>query len=127
MSEHSDVRPQLQELYAARIRGDLPAVCACFHEEAYLRFAGAGGSHPVAASAHGAKEFGHLLAIMLKSFKLAEFATLSVLVDGQRAAVHWRALVHSRITGTVVPTEFADLIEVRGGRIVSYIEFFAPC
>jgi ketosteroid isomerase-like protein len=39
--------------------------------------------------------------------------------------VHWRANIHSKITGATVPTELVDLVEVRNGRIVSYIEFFA--
>jgi ketosteroid isomerase-like protein len=39
---------------------------------------------------------------------------------------HWRAEVHSKITGALVPTELVDLIEVRGGHIVSYVEFFVP-
>jgi ketosteroid isomerase-like protein len=127
MSQQSAVQARLRELYAARVSGDLAAVCACFHDEACLRFAGASGTHPISVAARGAGEFRHLLAIMLKSFTLSEFATISTLIDGQRAAAHWRAKIHSRITGTIVPTEFADLIEMREGRIASYTEFFAPC
>jgi len=126
MTERSTTEARLRELYAARVRGDLAGVCACFSDEAQLRFAGASGANPVAASARGAGEFRHLLAIMLKSFTLTEFATLSILVDGARAAVHWRARIHSRITGASVQTEFADLVELRDGRILSYTEFFAP-
>jgi len=40
--------------------------------------------------------------------------------------VHWRADIHSRITGAVVSTELIDLIEVRAGRILSYTEYFVP-
>ena len=43
-----------------------------------------------------------------------------------RAAVHWSASVHSRITGTQVNTEFVDLIELQDLQIVSYVEFFVP-
>jgi len=43
-----------------------------------------------------------------------------------RAAAHWRVDIHSKITGVVVPTELVDLIDVRGGRISSHIEFFVP-
>jgi hypothetical protein len=51
---------------------------------------------------------------------------LDMLIDGMKAAVHWRAGVHSRITGTIALTEFVTLAEVRDTRIVSYLEFFAP-
>jgi ketosteroid isomerase-like protein len=40
--------------------------------------------------------------------------------------VHWRAKVYSRISGTTVLTELMDLVEVRDGRVASYIEFFVP-
>jgi hypothetical protein len=34
--------------------------------------------------------------------------------------------VPTSINGMVVPTELVDLIDVRGGRISSHIEFFVP-
>jgi ketosteroid isomerase-like protein len=74
----------------------------------------------------GNSEFRPLLAIMIKSFKLSEHSVLTMLIDGQRAAVHWRAKVYSRISGTTVLTELMDLVEVRDGRVASYIEFFVP-
>ena len=65
-----------------------------------------------------------LLEVMIRTFKLRNRETLSVLIDGTKAAVHWRADVYSRITGTTVATELVDVIETRGGRIASYTEFF---
>jgi hypothetical protein len=44
---------------------------------------------------------------------------------GTKAAVHWRATVRSRITSERVLTEHIDVVEIRDGRIASYIEFFA--
>jgi transposase len=74
----------------------------------------------------GAKEYRPLLAIMVKTFKLSDQEILSLLIDGAKAAVHWRAKIFSRLTGTTVVTELVDMIEIRDGRIGSYIEFFAP-
>jgi ketosteroid isomerase-like protein len=64
--------------------------------------------------------------MLVKTFRLADHQVLSLLVDGDRAAVHWSASVHSRITGTRVKTEFVDLVEFEGAQIVSYAEFFVP-
>jgi ketosteroid isomerase-like protein len=64
--------------------------------------------------------------VMLKTFKLAGYQRLSTLIDGGRAAVHWRAEIHSKVTGVAVPTEMVDLVEVVDGRVASYHEFFAP-
>jgi ketosteroid isomerase-like protein len=127
MIERVEIERLLLELYAARVRGDLAAVCATFTNDANFQVAGASSNaNPIAMKAVGVGEFRPLLAIMIKSFKLTEQTILTMLIDGTKAAVHWRAKVHSRITGTTVLTELVDLVEVKNGRIGSYTEFFVP-
>jgi ketosteroid isomerase-like protein len=127
MIERVEIERLLLELYAARVRGDLAAVCATFTNDANFQVAGASSNaNPIAMKAVGVSEFRPLLAIMIKSFKLTEQTILTMLIDGTKAAVHWRAKVHSRITGTTVLTELIDLVEVKNGRIGSYTEFFVP-
>jgi ketosteroid isomerase-like protein len=127
MIERVEIERLLLELYAARVRGDLAAVCATFTNDANFQVAGASSNaSPIAMKAVGVGEFRPLLAIMIKSFKLTEQTILTMLIDGTKAAVHWRAKVHSRITGTTVLTELVDLVEVKNGRIGSYTEFFVP-
>jgi len=127
MTERVEIERLLLELYAARVRGDLAAVCATFTNDASFQVAGASSTaSPIAMKAVGVAEFRPLLAIMIKSFKLSEQSILSMLIDGAKAAVHWRAKVHSRITGTTVMTELIDIVEVKDGRIASYTEFFVP-
>jgi ketosteroid isomerase-like protein len=116
----------LRELYAARVRGDLDAVCGSFLNDARFEIAGASRGSPIAVSSIGVDKFRPLLALMVKTFKISEQSILSIIIEGMKAAVHWRATVHSRITGTKVATELVDLIEVRDDRIASYIEFFVP-
>jgi ketosteroid isomerase-like protein len=127
MTERVEIERLLLELYAARVRGDLAAVCATFTNDANFQVAGASSNaSPIAMKALGINEFRPLLAIMIKSFKLSEQTILAMLIDGEKAAVHWRAKIHSRITGTTVLTELVDVVEVRDGRIASYTEFFVP-
>src|SRR5215469_12742296 len=71
MTDRAEVDALLRGLYAARLRGDLV----------------------------GVNEYRPLLAVMIKTFKLRDQAILTILIDGTKAAVHWRAGVHSRITG----------------------------
>jgi ketosteroid isomerase-like protein len=126
MTDRAEIEGLLRALYAARLRGDLDAVCRAFSDDAMFQIAGAGQITPVSNTAVGIAEFRPLLAVMIKAFKLSDQRILSILVDGVKAAVHWRARVYSRITGTSALTELIDLVEVRNARIVSYIEFFAP-
>jgi ketosteroid isomerase-like protein len=126
ISDRQDTERLLRGLYAARVSGDIAGVYDKFSPDARFQIAGAGQSTPVAVTAMGAKEYRPLLAIMVKTFKLSDQEILSLLIDGAKAAVHWRAKIFSRLTGTTVVTELVDMIEIRDGRIGSYIEFFAP-
>jgi ketosteroid isomerase-like protein len=126
MTDRFEIDRLLRELYAARLRGDLDAVCRSFSDDAVFQIAGAGQVSPVSNRAVGVGEFRPLLGVMIKTFKLRDQVILEVLIDGMKAAVHWRAGVYSRITGTMVLTEFVAIVEVRDARIVSYLEFFAP-
>lgn len=116
----------LRELHEARVRGDLAAMLGNFTEDASFRIAGASDGKPISIDATGSGEFRPWLAMMVKAFRLSDYSLLSLLIDGARAAAHWRVTIHSRITGTAVPTELVDLLEVRDGRIAAYTEFFTP-
>ena len=122
-----EIEQLLKELHAARTEGQLDRLCALFAPDASFKIAGASDGKPIAITAHGTKEIRTWLAVMLKTFKLSRYQLLSVVIDGARAAAHWRVDIHSKITGVVVPTELVDLVEVSGGRITAYREFLAPC
>ena len=122
-----EIEELLKELHAARTEGQLDRLCALFAPDASFKIAGASDGKPIALTAHGTREIRTWLAVMLKTFKLSRYQLLSVVIDGARAAAHWRVDIHSKITGVVVPTELVDLVEVSGGRITAYREFFAPC
>jgi ketosteroid isomerase-like protein len=125
MTDRERTERLLRDLYAARVSGDIAAVYEKFSPDARFQIAGASHSTPVTVIANGAGEYRPLLAIMIKTFKLSDENIMSLLIDGAKAAVHWRAKIFSRLTGTTVLTELVDMIEIRDGRIGSYIEFFA--
>jgi ketosteroid isomerase-like protein len=120
----AEIEHLMRKLYAAKARGDLQEVCQLFGNDAEVRIAGATPVNPLGITASGASEFRPLLALLIKAFRMSELRILSILIDGSEAAVHWRANIQSRITGATVPTELIDLVEVRGGRIVRFNEFF---
>jgi ketosteroid isomerase-like protein len=116
----------LAELYAARAAGALDRLCALFGPDAVFKISGSSDGKPIALSARGTEEVRSWLAVLVKTFRLTRHEIVSMVIDGQRAAVHWRASIHSRITGASVPTELVDLVEIRDGRIGSYVELFVP-
>ncbi|MGH8296178.1 MAG: nuclear transport factor 2 family protein [Steroidobacteraceae bacterium] len=116
----------LAELYAARAAGALEPLCALFAADALFKISGSSDGKPIALSGQGNEEIRSWLTVLLKTFRLTRHEILSMVIDGERAAVHWRASIHSRITGASVLTELVDLIEMRAGRIASYVELFVP-
>ncbi|MFZ0676447.1 nuclear transport factor 2 family protein [Candidatus Binatus sp.] len=116
----------LQDLYAARLSGDLDGACRAFAADAKFQIAGASETSPVGINAAGMKEFRPLLALMIKTFKLGALTIRTISVEGEHVTVHWEANVHSRITGATVHTEMIDIVEVRDGLIVNFNEVFHP-
>jgi len=126
MTDRLQVEQLVRELHTARLEGNLERLCALYADEARLRIAGSTDGKPIAIAATGSAEIRPWLAVLVKTFRLTQYTILSLRIDVPRAAAHWRVDIHSKITGIVVPTELVDLIEVRGGRIASHIEFFVP-
>jgi len=126
MTERTEVERLLRELHAARVAGQLDRLCALFAPAARFRIAGTSDGKPIAIDVSGGGEIRTWLSMLVKTFRLSGYESLSTVIDGERAALHWRVDIHSRITGSRVSTELVDLIEIKHQLITSYIEFFIP-
>jgi ketosteroid isomerase-like protein len=126
MTSRADIEALLRDLYAARVRGDLEEMFQLFTVKARFEIASVSHGNPSAVSASGAEELHSLLTLLLRTFRVKGHTILSLIIDGENAAVRWHASVYSRITGVTVPTEFIDIVEADDGRIASFIEFFVP-
>jgi ketosteroid isomerase-like protein len=127
MMDRAEFEQLLRRLYLARLNGDVAGLCRLFADDVQFRIAGSSDGKPIAISARGMSEVRAWLTVMVKTFRLSNQNVLSMLMEGEDAAVHWRANIHSRVTGAVVATELVDLIKVRDSCITSYSEFFVPC
>lgn len=127
MTERRQVEELLRALHAARLEANLDRLCALFSPDAQMRIQGTSDGKPIAVGATGIGQIRPWLAVLVKTFRLGEYKLLSLTIEGERAAAHWRVDIHSKITGALVPTELVDLIDVRDGHIASYVEFFVPC
>jgi len=126
MSERADAERLIRDLHAARLRGDLTALCALFAEQGRYEIRGASADKPIAISASSLAEFRPWLSMMVKVFRLSNYALQSLVVVWPRAAARWRVDIYSKVTGVTVATELVDLVEVDENRIHSYCEFFVP-
>jgi ketosteroid isomerase-like protein len=125
-SDQDGVAQVVRDLHAARLRADLSGMCALFADSGHFRIAGSSDGKPVSIDARSLSDFRPWLAMLVKAFRMSDYALISLVVDAERASAHWHARIHSRITGIGVATELVDLITVQAGRIVAYTEFFVP-
>ena len=126
MTERADAERIIRELHAARVGGDLPGLCRLFADQGRYEIIGASADKPIAIRTTGIADLRPWLAMMVKVFRLSNYALLSLVVEWPRATAHWRADIYSKVTGVTVPTELVDLVEIGEERVLSYIEFFAP-
>jgi ketosteroid isomerase-like protein len=126
VTDRDNIDQLLRELHAARIDGQLARMCAVFAEDATFRIAGSSEGKAIALAASGLNEIRPWLAMLVKAFRLTQYEPSPSVIEGERAMIHWRAHIHSKITGVVVPTELVDMVEARNGRISSYFELFVP-
>ena len=126
MSDRLAYECLLTELHAARMEGSLERLSALFAPDAQFRIAGASDGKPISIHAQGIDAIRPWLVMLVKTFRLSNYCLQSRAIDGDRAAVHWRADIHSRITGSLVATELVDVVEVRESKILAYTEFFVP-
>jgi ketosteroid isomerase-like protein len=126
MSVRSHAERIVDELHGARIAGDLAAMCRLFASQGQFEIAGATADKPVAIRADGLAAFRPWLGMMVKVFRVRDYERLSLIVEWPNVVAHWRANIHSKVTGATVATELVDLLVIGDGHIVAYREFFVP-
>ena len=126
MTERAVAERMVQQVHAARVGGDLAALCRLFADQGRYEIVGASADKPIAIRTTSIAELRPWLAMMVKVFRLSDYSLLSLVVEWPRATAHWRTDIYSKVTGVTVPTELIDLLELSEDRILSYTEFFAP-
>ncbi len=123
MTNRQAIEDLLEELYAARVRGDLKALRKLFAGTATFQVAGSEQASPLATLVKGNPGIMDLLQDMIFTFELSDFTIVEMLIDGGSAAVRWQATVHHTGTDQVFTTELADFITFEGGKVSAFVEF----
>ena len=91
MTERQAIEDLLEELYAARVRGDLDAVVNLFAANATFQVAGTDEASAMPTLVKGNAGIRDLMRGMLANFEVSDFTVLEMLIDGPSAAVRWQA------------------------------------
>jgi ketosteroid isomerase-like protein len=123
MAGVQDVDKLIRDAYAARRLGDVDAVLACFTDQPVFAIAGSTDASPVACRADCSNSLRNALTQLVSAFEFVDQDIRSILVDGDKAAVHWHGRIRSSRTGEEADTEVLDLIRVENGKIASFTQF----
>jgi ketosteroid isomerase-like protein len=123
MVARADIESLVRQAYDRRLADDLDGTMEMFSPDVDFRIAGgaAPGVPPMAAK--GQAQVRALLSQIITTFIISDFRIRSMQVDGAKVAVHWHAHMRSTINGEEADTELVDLIEMRDGKIASFLEF----
>ena len=114
----------LREIYAARVNNDMETIGRAFAPDVKYRMVGKPGRTETAIQAESFYQFKPLVEQLMKTFIMSDLNIRSILIDGERAVVHWQVKVESGKTGDVASTELCDVVEFKDGKIVSFTEFY---
>jgi len=123
VTDRAQKEQMLRELYAARERDDKAVIGNYIAGLKHFQLMGSRDHSPVAMAAKGQEEIQPFIDQLVNTFTMRDITIIDLLIDGDRAMVHWRARVTANPTGNMAVTEMADLFEFENGKIVAMREF----
>lgn len=121
--ERASIAALVHEFYRCRLANDVDACLAFFAPNATLRVAGSPEASPIAGGTSDPESLPRLARSLVETWPWRAMDTESVIIDGNRAAVHYRVEAVFAPTGDTVTTEVMDLLSVKDDRIDSYVQF----
>lgn len=114
MTSRSHIENTLRSLYVARVKDDLEGTVKDLAEDVVFGINGLGA--PATGKPAAKAAIGDLIA----TWKFADWAERTLMVDGERAMLHWTAHITFLPTGKSETFEVCDIVTFRDGKIVEF-------
>lgn len=124
MYDRDEILGIVKKGYAARLRGDVEGVLSVFAKDAIFRLNAAPLNRVIAVHTIAGNELRQAMKQLIDNFEFSNFEIVDSVVEGSKAAVRSIFTVRARTTGHAAQTEVLDLIEVKDGKICSFLQFF---
>lgn len=118
-----DVVARIEATYEARIARDYSTALLGFAEDARFRFIGRQDIFPFMGLHVGHAAILSALTCVDRMFSIGDFFMEDILIDGERGAARWSAMVRNLETGVGYEFEAFDHLILRDGKIISFTEF----
>ena len=121
MTSRGQIEDMIRALWAARLRGDLEGTLKDVAEDGAFSLNARGvGEKSMSEPARGKAAIRPVLRLLIESWRFEDWKQVSLLVDGEKALLHWTAHVVCVPTGKSENFDVFDLITFRDGKIVDY-------
>jgi ketosteroid isomerase-like protein len=111
----------VRSLYAARVRGDLEGTLKDLAEDAVFALNGRGTGVPaMSQDCCGEAAVRESVEQLIANWRFDHWKETALLIDGNKAALHWTAHVTFAPTGKSATLEAVDVITFRDGKIVDF-------
>jgi len=123
MTDRATLQALIEQGYAARQKGDVEAILALFHPDGRFHLMGAAQFTPVCGLAAGQDALRAAMGGLVAGFAFLQRDIVSLLIDGEQAAVHSHVTLRAVASDKTVTTDILDLWKFRDGKILELVEF----
>lgn len=123
MTDLKAMRALVAEAYEARGHGNIDGVMSAFHADALFQIVGDKKVLPIAEAFRGHANVREAMNQFIASFEFIGREIISIIAEGDRAAVHSRLTIRFTPKNMTVTTEVVDLFKFKDGKILELTEF----
>jgi ketosteroid isomerase-like protein len=123
MTDRGTIEAVIERCYAARQKGDIETLMAAFASDAVFELAGSKGLLAVAGLTRGHQDIRTAMTGFIAAFDFTHRDIISIITDGERAAVHSRLTVKFVPGNRTFTSELVDLFRFKDGKIIELLEF----
>jgi ketosteroid isomerase-like protein len=121
MTDSDTIRKTIRSTYEARARGDLDGTTASFADDIVFEINGQGTGLPsLATETRGKPAVQRIIKELIDNFSFSDWQEVSFVVEGEKAALHWRANVTFTQNGRSEKFDVFDFLTFRNGKVVDF-------
>jgi ketosteroid isomerase-like protein len=123
MTDRKTIEAAIDRCYAARQKGDIETVMAAFDPEGVFELAGSKEMVAAVGVARGHQDIRSTMTGLIAAFDFIDRDIISMVIDGERAAVHSRVKIRYVPRNETITTDLLDTFHFKDGKIVEFVEF----
>jgi len=123
MTDRATIEAVIVQSYAARKEGDIERLMSAFHPDAVFELAGSKTALAVVGAAQGHQNIRTTMTGFVKNFDFIHRDIISMVIDGECAAVHSRVEIKFNPANKIFTTDILDWFLFEDGKISKLVEF----